>query len=638
MALVSKSFSDIITFSRGSAATRVNSAGRVESVAAGAPRFDYDPVTLAARGILIEEQRTNLLTYSQDFDNAAWAKVNSPTVLQNVATAPDGTVTADSIQAVTSGTFQYISQTASSTPNTTVTASIYVKKELSETVFGGIGLDFQGGTRKIVYVGFNSVTGAANNLVGASLTGALSVINCGNYWKLNVTATDNGGNTSCSFLYYANLSTDNINVAGAAVASSAKVIWGAQLEAGAFATSYIPSTVTFTGRSSTGTFIGSNGLIQTASAGVARYQYNPANLSVPPFLLLEESRTNLYLGSDNFAYTYNKYLSSISTNVAVSPSGATDADKLVEDTNTGPHRVEANFSATSGVGYTFSVFVKAAGRTQFTIFAFPDNGVFANQTSYFDLSAGTVLSGAGASIASVGNGWFRCSMTLTAGATATGYWGFGPAVGGNSSYAGDGTSGLFLWGAQIEAGSYPTSYIPTTTASVTRAADTSTSAQTTRSADVASVNTLSPWYNATEGTLVAEGSALALNTSTDRIIAAVSDNSVSNTFELYKQSVSANARLYMATSGVLQADLTFASVFNAGTNAKLAAAYKANDVAMSANAAAALTDTNATVPVFTTLGIGNRGSSGSLAWAGHIRRITYYPRKFSSAELQAITS
>jgi hypothetical protein len=443
--------------------------------------------------------------------------------------------------------------------------------------------------------------------------------------------------TNTAVVYYVGPELSDGTVSYAGDGTSGIYVWGAQVEVGSFATSYIPSTVTFTGRSSTGTFIGSNGLIQTASAGVARYQYNPANLSVPPFLLLEESRTNLYLGSDNFAYTYNKYLSSISTNVAVSPSGATDADKMVEDTNTGPHRVEANFSATSGVGYTFSVFVKAAGRTQFTIFAFPDNGVFANQTSYFDLSAGTVLSGAGASIASVGNGWFRCSMTLTAGATATGYWGFGPAVGGNSSYAGDGTSGLFLWGAQIEAGSYPTSYIPTTTASVTRAADTSTSAQTTRSADVASVNTLSPWYNATEGTLYVEGSTLAL-ASSDRIIAAFSDNTASNTFELYKQSNSATARLYMATSGVLQADLIFASVFNAGTNAELAAAYKVNDVAMTANAAAVQTDVTATVPVVTTLGIGTRGTPGALVWGGHIRRITYYPRRLSNTELQALTA
>ena len=238
-----------ITFTRASSATFVGSNGLIQSATTNTPRFDYDPVTLAAKGLLIEEQRTNLLTYSEQFDNAAWAKVNSPTLVSNVAVAPDGATTADSIQAVTGGTFQYVSQTATVATNATVTASIYVRKETSETAFGGLGLDFQGGTRRIVYVGVNAVTGVANNLVGGTLTGTVSVFNAGNYWRVNVTATDNGSNTSCSFLYYANLSTDNVNVSGTPAASSAKVIWGAQLEAGSFATSYIPTVASQVTRS-----------------------------------------------------------------------------------------------------------------------------------------------------------------------------------------------------------------------------------------------------------------------------------------------------------------------------------------------------------------------------------------------------
>ena len=94
----------------------------------------------------------------------------------------------------------------------------------------------------------------------------------------------------------------------------------------------------------------------------------------------------------------------------------------------------------------------------------------------------------------------------------------------------------------------------------------------------------------------------------------------------------------MATSGVVQADFTFASVFTAGTNAKLAAAYKVNDVAMSANAATVQTDTNATVPTITTLGIGSRGIGGGITWGGHLRRIAYYPIRVTNANLQALTS
>jgi hypothetical protein len=167
----------------------------------------------------------------------------------------------------------------------------------------------------------------------------------------------------------------------------------------------------------------------------------------------------------------------------------------VADTAFGtPHRFEPNFSATSGQAYTMSCFVKANTLTQCHIFGFADNNVFAGQTAIFDLSAGTVVSNAGngiPKIESYGNGWYRVSLTLTAGATAVGYFGFGPAKSGSVAYLGDGSS-LYMWGAQIEAGAYVTSYIPTTTAAVTRVAD------------AASKTGISSLIGQTEGTLFAE--------------------------------------------------------------------------------------------------------------------------------------
>ena len=80
----------------GNTATRINSSGKIEIVNANLPRFDYDPATLAPRGLLIEEQRTNLLLRSEEFDNASWAKTNA-TITVNATTAPDGTTTADLI-------------------------------------------------------------------------------------------------------------------------------------------------------------------------------------------------------------------------------------------------------------------------------------------------------------------------------------------------------------------------------------------------------------------------------------------------------------------------------------------------------------------------------------------------------------
>ena len=94
MPLTNYAFADLITFTRSTTATFVGSNGLIQSAAINAPRFDFDPVTLAPLGFLIEEQRVNLLLYSAEFDNAAWAKTNT-TITANATTSPDGTANAD---------------------------------------------------------------------------------------------------------------------------------------------------------------------------------------------------------------------------------------------------------------------------------------------------------------------------------------------------------------------------------------------------------------------------------------------------------------------------------------------------------------------------------------------------------------
>jgi len=208
-----------------------------QPVSSGLEYLDALQATSTARPLLTA--RKNLLTFSEQFDNAVWVKVNGPVVLSNVATAPDGAISANSVQATTGGDYRYISSPFFNVgQNATVTASIYIKKETAETTLGGIGVDFQGGARKLVYVGFNAVTGVAANLPGGNLTPVLSVIDAGDYWRLIVTVTDTGSNPDVLMQYYANLSLDNTSVNGWVSASSPKVIWGAQLERGSTATSY----------------------------------------------------------------------------------------------------------------------------------------------------------------------------------------------------------------------------------------------------------------------------------------------------------------------------------------------------------------------------------------------------------------
>ena len=209
-----------ITFTRTTTATRTNSSGVIESVAINGPRFDYNPTTLAPNGLLIEEQRTNLVTYSEQFDNAAWSQNVSPTITANIGAAPDGTFTADQITATAtnSGVFRFFTVSNS----TTHTFSIYLKYASGgQTAL--IGCDANPATARL---NVNTSTGAITS-PGASLTAYGSQDVGGGWYRVFGTYVSTG--TTNSFIVLGTASTNSF------------LVWGAQLEAGAFATSYIPT-------------------------------------------------------------------------------------------------------------------------------------------------------------------------------------------------------------------------------------------------------------------------------------------------------------------------------------------------------------------------------------------------------------
>jgi phage-related protein len=435
--------------SRNSIGSYYNSAGLVTLAGVNEARYNYDPTNLAAgSSLLVEEQRTNLLTYSENFNNSVWVRFGTCTVSPNTTTAPDGTLTADAISIPSSSG---IYQQQSSVTTGIVTASIWLKGSVA------------GSTIKLI--SNTNLSDPINQTVTLSTS----------WQRVAVTRTLSAGTT------LNNLQLDTLS-AGTVYA------WGAQLEQGAFATSYIPSADTFTSRASTGTFIGSNGLIQSAATNVVRYNYNPVNLALSPKLLLEPAATNLLTYSeqfDNAAWT--KYNSAITANATTAPDGTLTADKLVENNTTNIHHVYTGTTITSAA-ITFSVYVKAAERTEFNINSYegitPSNPFI----SKFNLSTLTATkqnaSTADATITAVGNGWYRCSVTtITAPLVATSFY-IVLSNGSTTNYAGDGTSGIYIWGAQLETGNTATSYIPTISTQVTRAVDVSSSAIRTRAADI----------------------------------------------------------------------------------------------------------------------------------------------------------
>jgi hypothetical protein len=219
-------------------------------------------------------------------------------------------------------------------------------------------------------------------------------------------------------------------------------------------------------RATTATRLNASGLIESVGVNIPRIDYTNGSC---PSLLVEPQRTNLVTYSNQFDNAaWSKEDISVSANASISPSGIQDAHKLVPNTNNNDHTVYQLLS--SGGNRTFSVYAKADGFNY--IFLGTDNNS-ASDGVFFNLTNGTIsqnTSSLTASIQSVGNGWYRCNITSSNWPTI--YSIICTSSNGTSLiHTGNGTSGVLVWGAQVEVGSYATSYIPTVASSVTRNAD-----------------------------------------------------------------------------------------------------------------------------------------------------------------------
>jgi hypothetical protein len=368
-------------------------------------------------------------------------------------------------------------------------------------------------------------------------------------------------------------------------------------------------SITFT-RASDATYFDADGVLQTASSDTPRFDHSGGNSLG---LLIEESRQNLLQRSAEFDNAYwTKANATVTANAVTAPDGTTTADAVFETADSGFHAIQRGLAIPSTAIYTASLFVKANGRTQF---AFQIGLIYAE----FNLSAGTaaVIGGGAsdaASILALPNGWYRCTFTRSATADETVFMVFNN--GSVYDYTGDAALGFYIWGAQLEAGAFPTSYIPTTSAAVTR------------SADSAIVNPISSFYNASEGTLFAEFSRYSIAGSGSLFVA--DNETIGNRVGLF------GTVAQVAISDVFTTIDAFSVV--AGTVYRGILGYKANDHAATLNGAAVDTNTAVGVPTAAThLRLGAEAFAGG-ELNGHIRRIAYFPKRLSNALLQSLTT
>lgn len=409
--------------------------------------------------------------------------------------------------------------------------------------------------------------------------------------------------------------------------TSGAYFWGFQVEQRSKVSSFIPTVASNTPITK---YIP---VLQTAAANAARFDHNPLTRECLG-LFIEEQRTNLLTYSSDLSNAaWPKTNLAVNKEAAIAPNGTQTANKLIPTSTNALHYYYRAVSVPNNT-YTYSAYVKAGEISKFNFYFNDSAGSSCNTVITVGATAltfsgpslsGTVFSAPSFSYSYLGNGWFRVALTVTiTGATTTSVALLMNDVGGTTtSFAGNGYSGLYFWGAQLEVGACVTSYIPTVAAQVTRSAD---------SAIMTGTN-FSSWFNAAEGTLVMEG-VLGNGASTVKGYAALTDGTTAQRILAYISTQF--PYVLIATSGVAQFSDYKPSVA-VGSYPKIAVGYAANNCLFSANGSIGTVDTSVTLPTVNRLEIGSyAGGAGNIN--STIKRILYFPKRLSDSNMQAITT
>ena len=557
------------------------------------PRFDYDPNNVLQQNLITNSQTFNASPASWAFSNIALSS--------NVAQAPDGTNTASLITTSLVGSAALMNGTGAAlsiipTPNTVVTRSFYLKYSFGNGLFYS---EAEGGASG------DGIFDLVNISASASL-GSATITAVGNGWyRCSHTYTTAASPSSTTRAFY-------LQALGSSTAAAGLFIWGFQFNYGSTALPYLATT-------------------STTQAVCA-----------PRGLLIEEARTNLLTYSQDITNAVWLMLGtaggSRGADETTAPDGTFTADRFSVGTGSGYWYIAnyANLSIVSGQAYTFSAYVKANGLGFVFVRAHNNSGNLSASGFIVSLSDGSVTypstplaPACTATVTNAGNGWWKISATSTAnltvagGAGGPGLWpcpstSFALANGSSpANFTGDGVSGIYIWGAQFETGTFATSYIPTTSATVTRNFD---------NLSITSTNFAS-WFNQTTGTFAVQydvGGSYAGSPTAFTANPSCGFNTGS-----------VNAQWWNGSTNIFTAN----SVSTLNTTRKEAMAYAASSRALCLNGGAVASDAN--VPfsgALTGMYFGSAYGGGTQNINGHIRSFSYYNYTLTNAQLQQVTT
>jgi hypothetical protein len=515
----------------------------------------------------------NLFTWSNTFTNAAWT-ATSGTVAAGV-TDPAGGTTAFSFTATNSNATLY--QTLTTTA-TAYTISVWIQR----------------------------VSGTGNIQLTLDGTNFTTVTVTGSWVQYSATATPTAASHTIGIRVATNADAINIFAAqleNRSAATAANITTSQPL------TNYIP-------------------VLQTAASGVPRFDHNP-NTGESLGFLIEESRVNLLTYSsafDNAAWSKANGVS-VTTAADIAPDGTQTMQRLVESATNASHYIQyaSVVTISNSTAYTFSFFAKASGRTRLSFIGDVTAG-YIGGTAIVDLTTGTLVAKNSATatvtITSAGNGVWRIAISDTSVGTQA-----APAIAlatetysttsAFQTYTGNGYSGILIWGAMLEQGSFSSSFIPTTSAQVTRAAD---------AASMTGTN-FSSWFNPGQGSFYVD---IYNEAATSVRVFTLSDGTITNQIWM-----GPDYGLAVYKNSAYQAQLGASPAQGVGKNAF---SYAVNNFGYCRNGGATATSTTGQLP--TGINVLNIGSTAVNTgyMGGPLKRLTYYPQALSAAELQELTS